>query len=120
MKNVNYTFEFSDLASRSGAAQVRAQIEDAASRGEVTRLDFERVLSVSESYADELFGVLVKRHGLEWLLDNVTIENTREQVLIAIVRAIRTRIEEGSSDTLARVLAAVQARSKSTPAPVRG
>lgn len=105
-----HRFEFSDLASRSAAASLRRRIEEAVAADADARLDFGEVQSISESFADELFGVLVRRKGLAWLLDHVALEDARDEVLASVARAIRARIEEdGASGSLADALAAVAA-----------
>ena len=82
----------SDLASRQGAAELRAQIEDRVSVGGKISLDLGDVFSVSESYADELFGVLALRYGLEWLSEHVGLHNLNPFVFRAIASAIRQRL----------------------------
>ena len=85
-----------DLASRQAAAELRAQIEKRASQGEKISVDFSSVLSISESYADELFGVLAFRYGLEWLSENVVLHRLNSFAFRAIASAIRQRLASQS------------------------
>lgn len=91
----------SDLASRLAAADVRAEIEYyvASGIGNKVSIDLADVLSISESYADELFGVLALRHGLDWLTNNVAIQNANPFVFRAIASAIRQRLLFQTPDT---------------------
>lgn len=43
----------------------------------------------SESYADELFGALVARHGLEWFAGHVSVHGAKPAVFRSIANAIR-------------------------------
>ena len=88
-----------DLASRQAAAELRARIEQCAQSGEKVAIDLGSVFSISESYADELFGVLALRHGLEWLTDRVVFHNAKPVVFRAIADAIRQRLSSQSPGT---------------------
>ncbi len=82
-----------DLASRQTAAAVRCRVLDQAGKGIAVDVDLEGVASVSESYADELFGVLVAVKGLDWLVRNVKVAHASEHVLRTIAVAIDRRIK---------------------------
>jgi len=81
-----------DLASRRSAAALRSELESRLSSTPVV-LDLAKVIGISESYADELFGVLVRDLGIEQVLDRLHIRNAQSQVLRSIVHAIRQRLE---------------------------
>jgi STAS-like domain of unknown function (DUF4325) len=87
-----------DLASRQAAADLRAEIEIHAHNGERTLIDLEAVLSISESYADELFGVLAVRYGLEWLFDKVKLRHANPHTSRSIANAIHQRLQSLSPD----------------------
>jgi hypothetical protein len=90
-----------DLASRQAAADLRAQVVQIVlsdNNNKVT-LDFSNVLSISESYADELFGVLALRYGLEWLTNSVAIHHSSPFVFRAIASAIRQRLRSRSPES---------------------
>ncbi|TAJ80357.1 MAG: DUF4325 domain-containing protein [Gallionellaceae bacterium] len=108
-----------DLASRQAAAELRAEIERSVSAGKKVSIDLGAVLSVSESYADELFGVLALRHGLEWLSEHVGLHNLNPFVFRAIASAIRQRLRSQSPQApdialLAARKALKQRQSRST------
>ena len=86
-----HNFESTDLASRHSAAVLRESLEQKLSGGGVV-LDFSRVESVSESYADELLGVLVIRHGLPGLFENLRLTGARASVAQSLAGAIRQRL----------------------------
>ena len=88
----------SDLASRQAAAELRAVLEQHVRTGKRVSVDFSNVLSVSESYADELFGVLALRYGLAWLSENVIIQHVDPLVFRAIAGAIRQRLTSTKPD----------------------
>ncbi len=87
-----YTFERTDLASRSLAAKERATIESLLSTNDTVKVDLAKVSSISESYADELFGVLVLQRGLEYVTKHLRIVNAADSVLRPIAVAMKRRI----------------------------
>lgn len=93
--NINH----SDLASRQAAAQLRAKIESHVQSGSHVAISFKEVFSISESYADELFGVLVLRYGLDWLVDNIGFEHINSASFKAIANAIHQRLSLSKPNT---------------------
>lgn len=93
MADILYTIAETDLASRQAAARLRAAVEERALAGVRVAIDFSTVLSLSESYADELFGVLVARNGLEWFADHLNVRGANPAVFRSIASAIRYRLE---------------------------
>ncbi|AYG06913.1 DUF4325 domain-containing protein [Pseudomonas fluorescens] len=87
-----YTFQRTDLASRSLAAQERATIESLLSTNDTVKVDLAKVSSISESYADELFGVLVLQRGLEYVTKHLRIVNAADSVLRPIAVAMKRRV----------------------------
>ena len=90
--SITFKIENSDLASRQAAAELRSKIESQVDAGKNVAINFRNVFSVSESFADELFGVLVLRQGLSWLSENVAIIDADTLVFRAIISAIRQRL----------------------------
>ena len=90
MKTTKIAFEKSDLASRRTAAFERKAVEQAIELGAV-EVDLMHVNSISESYSDELFGVLVAKHGLDTFLKKVKILNAKEGILKSIAKVIQRR-----------------------------
>jgi hypothetical protein len=82
----------SDLASRTSASRLRSSFEGELIDSTV-RLDLTNVLSISESYADELFGVLVQQYGLEWVFSRIQVVGASPPVVRTIRTAIRYRLE---------------------------
>jgi hypothetical protein len=88
-----HRYSETDLASRQAAARVRLTVEDRARAGDRVVLDFGPVESLSASYADELFGVLAARYGLDWLATHLRPHNVRPPVSRAMAAAIRYRLD---------------------------
>lgn len=86
-----YTFQRTDLASRSVAAKDRAAIDKVISEAETIVVDLKNVASISESFADELFGVLVLEKGLAFVTSHLKIKNASESVLKSIAVAMQRR-----------------------------
>lgn len=81
----------SDLASRRTASVERKALEEAILFGDAIEVDLKSVNSISESYSDELFGVLVAKHGLDAFVKQVTILNAKESILRSIAKVIQRR-----------------------------
>lgn len=80
------------LANRTAAAHERAYIEALASQGEQVVLDLSDVVSLSGSYADELFGVFTQRHGVQALKSTLKIKGASPAITRAIGLAIQQRM----------------------------
>lgn len=96
MSNVlQYQLPEGFLASRNAAIPHRNQLERAFSDENVSKvyLDLRKVNAISESYADEIFGVLVQEFGLDEVLEKLKINNASDFVIknIAIVIDRRAR-----------------------------
>lgn len=86
-----YTFQRTDLASRNLAAEERKKI--VARLGDESRftIDLKNVHSISESFADELFGVMVLEKGVSFVTSHLRLINANESVLRSIATAMRRR-----------------------------
>ena len=100
MGNVTLKLPGSDLASRRTAAVKRYQLVSQVQQGNQVTLDLSEVQSISESYADELFGVLVAQQGFEWVQQHVSIIDVAEHVLDVIATAIQQRLDEAIHETV--------------------
>lgn len=101
--------EHSDLASRQAAAQLRLKVEKLAERSQKVQIDFSNVFSISESYADELFGVLALKNNLDWLTTNVSISHANEATFRSIANAIKQRLSENNQTPNIALLSARKA-----------
>ena len=95
---MNQTFQLieTDLASRRSAAVFRSMVESSLRNGS-TVLDFSRVESVSESYADELIGVLIEHYTLSWVFSRLQVIGACPAVVHSITQAIRYRLEKAAA-----------------------
>lgn len=93
-------FPAGDLAGRHAAVPFRIQAAALIRDGVTIRFNLGGVLSLTGSYADELFGVLTREFGLALLRDRIVLINASEPVLKAIAEAIARRSEERGEDPL--------------------
>ena len=98
MSNVLLKLQNSDLASRSSAVRERYNLVSAVQQGQQVVVDLSEVLSISESYADELFGVLAAHYGLEWITWNVALIDVADTVLEVIATVIDRRLVEANNE----------------------
>lgn len=95
METISFSLPSSDLASRRLATIERKKIESyIANNSAVIKLDLSGVSSISESYSDELFGVLVIRYGAARVLQTVKLQNAQKHVLVSIAQVIKRRLQE--------------------------
>ncbi len=98
-KNIKIVGE--DLASRTTASAYRVEALTALEAGSKGVLfDLSSVKSLSESFADELFGVLVSSRGLNWFVKTVTIQSAERAVILSIASALRGRLVEREGPAL--------------------
>ncbi|MCU1751608.1 STAS-like domain-containing protein [Pseudomonas sp. 6D_7.1_Bac1] len=86
-----YTFQHSDLASRTLASRERSSLTRELASSEQVVIDLKEVESISESFADELFGVLVMERGFDFVIKHVKIINAADDVLRSIAIAMKRR-----------------------------
>ena len=80
------------LASRSLAKIQRKKIAAIVAVGNVKlHFDFAQVDAISESYSDELFGVLVLNNGMDKVLNCIRLDNADESTLESIATVIQRR-----------------------------
>lgn len=89
-----YKLPCGDLASRKLAIAERYKLEAFLTEGKTVKLNLEDVLSLSESYSDEIFGVLVVKLGANLVLKNVRVENASPSILKSIAKVIQRRHHE--------------------------
>ncbi len=80
------------LASRHSAAKLRQRILQEIRNG-LVELDFSGVQGLSDSFADELFGVLAENYGVGDLFTRLRTINANDAVIQSITRNIRYRLE---------------------------
>ncbi len=91
MNTEKFTIKGYSLASRSSAVSERENIAAAIRRDSIVIYDLSSVVSISSSYADELFGVLVMEFGLERVLDSVKVVGANKGILRIIAEAMKER-----------------------------
>lgn len=89
MKTIHLKEVSAAFSSRALGRRYRRQVED--SKVPV-RFDFDGVWVVSGSFADEVFGVLVRDHGLDWLSEHVAFANVDPEVRDTILQVIDRRL----------------------------
>lgn len=108
-----------DLASRRSASQLRQDVEKELIAGHKVIFDLSNIESISESYADELFGILTLTRGVEVFGTLVAVRGAKPNVMQSLARAIKERLdaeEEGAlRGTLQTLVAAKHAKEARTP-----
>lgn len=74
-------------------------------------IDLRQVESLSESYADELFGLLAVGLGIDHFVQRISVCHANTHVLRVIARALKERLErEGGLQTRDQIQALVTAK----------
>lgn len=82
-----------DVSSRAHAAQLRIQIINSlCPTCERTTVDFTGVRTISDSFADELFGVLVEECGEDWFRQHIEVLGLDELTRATILEAVADRL----------------------------
>lgn len=92
MKDFNVVFQHTDLASRSSARIVRADIESHLIAAEHISINLSNVESISDSYADELFGIIALELGLDDFQKRITLRYGETHLYESIARNILNRL----------------------------
>jgi len=99
MNCIAFTPEYTDLSSRRLASGLRHDVVASLRAGDSVAIDLLRVESISESYADELFGMLaVGLGGIDGFVQKVSILHANKHVLRVIARALKERLEKESGN----------------------
>lgn len=94
MSKIAYKLPEGDLASRTLAIPQRQKIESLINEGSSVDLDLSGVYSISESYADEILGVLVVKFGSTKVLSHIKVRNASPSILKSIAKVIQRRTNE--------------------------
>jgi len=85
--------EGTDLASRAQASQLRNELIHSLNRGSPITLDLSNVESISDSFADELFGVLSASLGIEEFFNKIKVIGVKKH--LGRVIAVNVNIRSG-------------------------
>jgi len=94
MTTVKIPLPSGDLASRRLAIAERQKIEFYLNDKVRVEVDLKDVESISESYSDELFGVLVAKLGLTAVLELLKVSNANNSALKSIATVMQRRNNE--------------------------
>jgi hypothetical protein len=82
-----------DLSSRATGSAVRNIIDNAIAVGATSvTVDCAGIRTLSESFADEVFGILVSTHGKPWFKNHVAVIGLTDSTRTAILRAVHERL----------------------------
>ncbi|RDH82692.1 MAG: hypothetical protein DIZ80_10455 [endosymbiont of Galathealinum brachiosum] len=84
----------SDLASRAKARNYREAVNQIITRGNRVEFDFSNVFSISDSFADELFGVLAYEIGRDGISDYIKVINAKDSIYKVIALNILNRLNQ--------------------------
>lgn len=104
MNSIIFDLPAGDLASRKNAIATRESLKALWVTHELVIVNCKNVEALSESYADELFGVLVLEEGYERVIQHLKIQAAETHVLLSIASVIKRRKQQMvSSKPLAKV-----------------
>lgn len=92
MNRTQIKISSTDLASRSSARELRNEILIKLKENHSVLLDLSAVKSISDSFADELFGILSAKLGLEAFLSQVKLAGSSDNLNRIIAKNIKNRI----------------------------
>lgn len=114
MKSILLSPLGTDLASRRSAAQLRSNIDAILATGDKVIIDLSHISSLSDSYADELFGILALERGLSVFSILIAIRGATDSVIRRVAAAIKSRVaKQEIENTLHTLVAAKHASNRS-------
>lgn len=119
MNRVSFAPESTDLSSRRLASDLRSSIVRRLGDGESVVIDLRRVESISESYADELFGMLAVGLGINEFVRRVSLIHANQHVLRVIAHALKERLERESGNIVRYQIQALVAAKHAQKASFR-
>lgn len=92
-KPITHTIKINgaDLSSRQSAIDVRNGVEAAMDSADIIVIDLSGVKTLASSYGDELFGILVEKHGIDEFLGRIRIAKASPEVMMQAVSCIKER-----------------------------
>lgn len=82
-----------DVSSRERARVLREEVESLAQFSPPVTIDFDGVESVSDSFSDELVGVLVQERGTSWFRAHVKVVGLGELERASLLSVVRRRLD---------------------------
>lgn len=86
----------SDVSSRFRAAQLREDVIRIVEAAGQASLDFSGVRTISESFADELFAVLIYDRGEAWFRTHVKVIGLEPLTRATVLETIAQRLHESA------------------------
>jgi hypothetical protein len=87
----------SDLSGRVSAVKAREALLEAIKLGHApVTVDCTGVRTLCESFADEVFGILVAEYGKTWFRQHVAVTGLTESTRASILRAVDERLRRPS------------------------
>ena len=82
-----------DLSSRANGVVVRDALLAALAHGSLrVTVDCTGIRTLSESFADEVFGLLVAEYGKPWFKEHVAVLGLTDSTRVSILRAVAERL----------------------------
>lgn len=81
-----------DLSSRAVGVTVRNAIDALAKHQIRVIVDCSDVRTLSESFADEVFGILIYNNGKSWFKERISVIGLTESTRNSILRAVEERL----------------------------
>jgi hypothetical protein len=85
-----------DLSSRTTGTAARLVIDGIAKGHHRVVVDCNGIRTLSESFADEVFGILVAEHGKPWFKERISVIGLTESTRNAILSAVAERLDATS------------------------
>lgn len=96
---INLSDYGTDLSSRTIGSTVRNLILSALhNSSDAVLVSCQDIRTLSESFADEVFGILVAEKGKPWFKEHVSIIGLNENTRSAILRAVAERLSLQAAD----------------------
>lgn len=81
--NINLKQEFPELdfiGSRNAGEIIREKMDKIISEKKTVVIDFDGILSITQSFADEIVGIYVRAFGVKYIKENIEVVNASDDI----------------------------------------
>jgi len=89
----------SDVSGRALARKLRVRAIAAAECDDCVEIDFAGVECASDSFLDELIGVLIAQRGKSWFRAHVALKNLVGHIRLDLLNVVRARLSEHEEES---------------------
>jgi len=72
------------IGSRNAGEVIREKMDNIITNKQVVILDFDGILSITQSFADEIVGIYVRAFGVKYIKENIEVINANDDIKVLL------------------------------------